>query len=617
MLGAAFPLVAVPLAWYVLGVCGSALHPRRESGVDATAVARGAAILILTTWVLTRWFSLPGRAAVMLVAAALAGALIVHGVRGGLRRIVVAERRDLPMLGVATAVMSAWMAPITRHGIGSVGTGNHADLPSYLLQAIHLFDHGFASTTSLPGIAPETRMFDAFGATALLAPTTALPSGPTAGVMVLVALGAVVVAQLVERLAARALGGSRVVPALLAVTLLMSWTFTFNAFAYFLAQVWGLALGLALIALLLDGTERGVAAGLSGALLSVAGVLSYNPTGALYTACALAIGLGLVVAWRAGRRPASGPPAAAALAGIGGGALVFLPVWQEARDRLSDLSVVAAGWPMPTAPLWAAIGLPIAQTGNAMRTIVAGSLALAAVAGAGWLASARGRRAHLYLWPLGLPVALWVQRAWEHPGSYQQWKAFSYAQPLLLLWVGCGVVLLARALTERVGAGRPPRIRAALEQVAVLVLVLVAAINAFWPRDYFRRDGCCIAGREQIVQMQDAADRAPGRVRVNTGYVWTNDLATAIIARSRPVSVAAPTIWPSEPVRPISAVLAFDPGPHPSLIEGRFELRPRGPRSAALEPGSARSRPAPTGFRSRRSASAPGSRPTAPRARGA
>ncbi len=49
MLGAAFPLMAVPLAWYVLGVVGAALHPRRLSPLTVFAVIRGAAILIVLT----------------------------------------------------------------------------------------------------------------------------------------------------------------------------------------------------------------------------------------------------------------------------------------------------------------------------------------------------------------------------------------------------------------------------------------------------------------------------------------------------------------------------------------------------------------------------------------
>ena len=59
------------------------------------------------------------------------------------------------MLALATALLTVWIAPVTRHGIGAIGTGNHADLPSYLLQATYLFNHGFDATAVLPGIAPE------------------------------------------------------------------------------------------------------------------------------------------------------------------------------------------------------------------------------------------------------------------------------------------------------------------------------------------------------------------------------------------------------------------------------------------------------------------------------
>lgn len=105
MLATAFALIAVPLARYALGVAGAALHPRRDSPLTALAAIRGAAVLILVTWIGARGPGEPEGA-------------------------VVPRRRDLPMLGVATVLLSAWMAPITRHGIGSIGTGNHADLPS-------------------------------------------------------------------------------------------------------------------------------------------------------------------------------------------------------------------------------------------------------------------------------------------------------------------------------------------------------------------------------------------------------------------------------------------------------------------------------------------------------
>lgn len=254
-------------------------------------------------------------------------------------------------------------------------------------------------------------------------------------------------------------------------------------------------------------------------------------------------------------------------------------MWRDTLERLWNLRDAVAGWPMPTAPLWAAIGIPIAEEGNSTPAIVAGSFALAALAGAGWLTSPSGRRAYAYLWPLALPGLVWLYRAWQEPASYQQWKAFSYAQPLLALWVGCGLILLARAVSARLAAERRPRARAALEGGLALALVLVAAAYAFWPRSHYGDGGCCIATAGQISQLQSAADRAPGRVRVSAGGVWASDVATAIISSNRPVSVDPPSIWPSAVMEPITGVVTFETGAHPSFAEGRFVLQPA-PESA-------------------------------------
>ncbi len=579
MLPAALPLLAVPLAWYVLGVAGAALHPRRVSPLTALAVARGAAILIVGTWVATRWLAASGAVAVAVLGVCVVAVLALRAARGTLRAAVIPGRRDLPMLGVATVLMTAWMAPITRHGVGAIGTGNHADLPSYLLQAVQLFDHGFAATGRLPGIEPELRMFDAFGATALLAPTTAISAAPAAGVMVVLALGAVLVAQFVEGLASRALGGSRLAPLLLGATVLLSWAFTFNAFAYFLAQVWGLAFGLALIALLLDPGERGVAGVATAAVVSVAGALAYNPTGAMYAMVALLLGGSLVVPQLIRRRPVRDNPGLALLGGVALGG-VFFPVWSDTIERLWNLRDAVAGWPMPTAPLWAAVGIPIAERGNSTPALLAGSVIIAVLAGAGWMATARGRRALVLAWPLALPCAAWVVRAVQEPGSYQQWKAFSYAQPLLAIWVGCGLVLLGRTLAERLPSSGGPRMRTLLEGGVAGALVVCAAAYAFWPRTYFAEGGCCIATADQIAQIQSAAGRSPGPVHVSAGGVWASDVATAIVSDTRPVSVAPPSIWPSTVVEPITGVVAFETGADPSLVEGRFVLQPA-PETAA------------------------------------
>jgi hypothetical protein len=69
--------------------------------------------------------------------------------------------------------------------------------------------------------------------------------------------------------------------------------------------------------------------------------------------------------------------------------------------------------------------------------------------------------------------------------------------------------------------------------------------------------------------------------------VWTNDVAAAIVSAKRPVSVDPPTIWPSEIVEPFGAILTFETGTHPSLVEGRFVYQPPAPATAALESGAA------------------------------
>jgi hypothetical protein len=573
VLGAGFPLVAVPLAWYVLGVAGAALQPLRVSPLTVFAVIRGAAIWIVATWIVTRWLALPGSVAALVVLGAIAIALVVRARIGSLRMVLVPERRDLPMLALATVLLSVWIAPVTRHGLGAIGTGNHADLPSYLLQASYLFNHGFDASGALPGIHPEERMFDAFGANALLAPSTAISAAPSIGVMAIMILGAVLVGQLVDRVSSRALGGARIAPLLVGATLLMSWAFTFNAFAYFLAQVWGLAFGLGLIAALLSG-ERGVPAAVSAMVVSVAGILTYNPTGAMYAVVAVVLGGWLVAMGVARRRPVLRSPELGLAAGVALGGIVFIPVWHLAVDRLWLLRDAVAGWPMPTAPLWAAVGVPIAERGNSTPVIVAGSCALALVAAAGWLSSARGRRVLLRFWPLAIPCAVWLYRAWQEPGSYQQWKAFSYAQPVLIVAVACGLVLLAQRATGPLRALRTGRARGALPAAVAAGLLACAAAYAFWPRSYFADGGCCIASGDQIAQIQSGAERSPGRVRVSAGHVWSNDVAGAIISLTRPVSIDPPSIWPSQVVEPLAGTVTFETGAHPSFVEGRFAFQP-------------------------------------------
>lgn len=562
----------MPVAWYVLGVAGAALHPARASPLTVFAVIRGAGLLILVTWAATRWLALPGEVASPVLLGAVAVAVVVRARTGTARTVLTPDRRDLPVLGLATVLLSVWVAPVTRHGVGAIGTGNHADLPSYLLQAVHLYGHGFAATGSLPGILPEARMFDAFGVVALLAPSTGVSAAPSLGVMSLMVLGAVVLAQLVDRLASHALGGARAAPALIAGTLLLSWAFTFNAFAYFLAQVWGLAFGLALIAVLLT-RERGIPAVATAVVLSVAGALTYNPTGAMYAVTALVLGV-----WLAGwdavqKRPLMSSPGLALAGGVALGGVLFISVWRPTVERLGELSDVAAGWPMPTAPLWAAAGVPITQLGTSGRQIVGWSCVIAAVAGAGWLSAAPGRRLLARSWPLLIPCAAWVQRAASEPGSYRQWKAFAYAQPVLLLGIACGVILLARRAAALAPAS-PAWLPRAVAPAIAASLALSAGVHAFWPRTYFAQSGCCIASGDQIAEIQSAADRSPGRVRVAGGNVWVNDVAAAVLSRTRSVSIEPPSIWPSRIVEPIAVTLTFETGAHPSLVEGRFVAAP-------------------------------------------
>ena len=581
MIGAGFPLVAVPLAWYVLGVAGAALHPLRVSPLTVFAVIRGAAVLVVVTWVVTRWLALPGSVALVVVLIAVLIALAARARYGTLRAVVVPARRDLPMLALATALLTVWIAPVTRHGIGAIGTGNHADLPSYLLQAGYLFNHGFDATAVLPGIYPEARMFDGFGASALLAPSTAISTAPSIGVMAMMILGSVLVAQLVDRLSSRALGGARVAPLLIGATLLMSGTFTFNAFAYFLAQVWGLAFGLGLVAVLLTG-ERGVPAAVNAAVVSVAGILTYNPTGVMYAAVALVLGGWLIAMGLARRRPVLRSPELGVVAGVVLGGLLFISVWHLTVDRLWTLRDTVAGWPMPTSPLWAAVGIPISERGNSTLAIVAGSCAVALVAGAGWLSIARGREVLIRFWPLAIPCAVWVYRAWQEPGSYQQGKAFAYAQPLLIVGVACGAILLAQRLTTGLHVLRTTRVRGALAGTVAAGLLVCAVGYAFWPRSFFRDGGCCIATGDQIAQIQSGADRSPGRVHVSAGGVWANDVAVAITSLTRPVSVDQPSIWPSLVVEPFGGTVTFETGTHPSLVEGRFVYQPTAAASPAL-----------------------------------
>ena len=573
MLAAAFPLIAVPVAWYLLGVVGAALHPRRESPLTVFAVVRGAAVLVLVTWIVTRWLDLSGRAALLVVSAAAVIALGVRVGKGWWRPVVVPERRDLPMLALATLFLTAWIAPVTRHGLGAMGTGNHADLPSYLLQAVYLFEHGFAATGALPGISPESRMFDGFGASALLAPSTAVAAAPSIGVMVTLLLGAVLVGQLVDRLSSRVLEGARVAPLMIGLILIVSGTFTFMAFAYFLAQVWGLAFGVGLVAALLTG-ERGVPAIANAVVVSVAGILTYNPTGAMYAGTALLLGAWLVAIAIVRKRPVLRMPAFGLVAGVLVGGVVFFSVWHQAADRLWALRDAVAGWPMAPAPLWSAVGIPTSAQGNSVPAVIAGSCVVAAIAAAGWLATPRGRRMLVLSWPLVIPVLVWLYRAHEDAGSYQQGKAFAYVQPLLAVWVACGVILLAQRIAAPLPALRTPRMREALPGVLAACLLVSAAWFAFWPRTYFGDGGCCIATRTQIDQIQAAAEQSPGRVRVSGGNVWVNDVATAIISRERSVSVDPPSIWPSQAVEPFGGTVSFETGTHPSLVEGRFVFAP-------------------------------------------
>lgn len=604
-MSAAFPLLAVPLAWYVLGVVGASLWPTGRwagsppSRLDARASVRGAAIVIVATWVGVEALGLSGRATLIALGAALVGALAARAATGRAREALVPTARDLPMLALATVLLTVWAAPVTRHGLGAVGTGNHYDLPSYLVQAGYLFRHGVAAADGYPGLSPADRMFDAFGASALLGPSTALSAAPTAGMMVAVMVGAVLVAQLVDRLASAALRGRRPASLLIGGTLLVSWAFTFNAFAFFLAQVWGLALGLGLIALVV-GRARGVTAATDALLLSVAGVLAYNPTGAIYGATAL-----LLAAWwargehRAGR-PARGLPGTAAAAGIVLGGLLFVTVWAQALDRLVVLGHSPAGSPMPTAPLWAALGLPFggagvasaaglsfpvgispppleppgAIAGDPAAVVLAGSAALALVAAAGWALHGPGRAVVLRAWPLALPAAFWLLQAVRHPGSYVQWKAFSYAQPLLAVAVAGGLLLLAERLAPRVAGRRPPRPVASA--AAGVTLLAVAVSTSFWPRDYFAERGCCIATGAQIDQIREAAAAAPGPVLVDDGSLWVRDLGGAVAALSRPSSDA----W----ARAGAAPIGFDAGARASLEDGRFLAGPTEARVPAARP---------------------------------
>ena len=583
MVAAGFPIVAVPLALYVLGVVGAALHPSRASPLTVFAVIRGAAILIVVTWVATRWLDLSGRVALLVMSAAVVIALGVRVGKGWWRSVVVPEPRDLPMLALATLFLSVWIAPVTRHGLGAMGSGNHADLPSYLLQAVYLFDHGFDATGILPGIFPEARMFDGFGASALLAPSTAVSAAPSIGVMATMILGAVLVGQLVDRLSSRVLEGARIAPLIIGLILIVSGTFTFNAFAYFLAQVWGLAFGVGLVAALLTG-EHGVPAIANAVVVSVAGILTYNPTGAIYAAVALLLGGWLIAMGVARKRPVLHSPALGLAAGVVVGGVVFFSVWHQAVDRLWVLRDAVAGWPMPTAPLWAAVGIPISSKGNSVPFVIVGSCVVALIAAAGWLATARGRGMLVYSWPLVIPCLVWLYRAWEDAGSYQQGKAFAYAQPLLTVWVACGVILLAQRIAAQLPALQTIRTSGALPATLAACLLVSGAWFSFWPRTYFGDGGCCIATSAQIDQIQDAADRSPGRVRVSGGNVWVNDVATAIISRERSVTVDPPSIWPSQVVEPFGGTVFFETGTHPSLVQGRFVFAPAASTASSAGP---------------------------------
>jgi hypothetical protein len=273
-------------------------------------------------------------------------------------------------------------------------------------------------------------------------------------------------------------------------------------------------------------------------------------------------------------RPVLRAPELAVGGGILLGGLVFLSVWDLAIDRLRALGDAVAGWPMPTAPLWSAVGIPIDRFGNSTQTILAGSAAVAVVGAAGWLASARGRWALVRFWPLAIPAAFWIHRGWEDPGSYQQWKAFSYAQPLLIVAVACGAILLVQRLAAPLAAVRTRWGREALAGAFAVGLLACAAAFAFWPASYFGDGGCCIASGDQISQMREVATEGAGPVRVSGGNVWVNDLATAVISRERPVTVDPPSIWPSATGEPVAGIVSFQTGTDPSLVEGRLVFAP-------------------------------------------
>ena len=74
------------------------------------------------------------------------------------------------VLALATLFLSAWIAPVTRHGIGAMGTGTNADLPSATCCRRSTFRQRVRRRRHPAGDLPRARMFDGFGASALLAP---------------------------------------------------------------------------------------------------------------------------------------------------------------------------------------------------------------------------------------------------------------------------------------------------------------------------------------------------------------------------------------------------------------------------------------------------------------
>lgn len=558
VMGTLWMLFAVPAIWILLVLVGAGWSSTRSKHVGARDAALGAAVIVIVTYVAVVWLDMPGWTAIVLIAlGAVIGLMRAagEGIRWRDRRV---DQWEIGLLIAVTALAAAFWLPISEWGLQAIGTGNHADMPGYLMNAGYLFLHGISDAPhAVPVDIAGWIQGDVFGAYALLSPTFLLPGIPTAGVLPLITVSSVVVVQLVHSVMRRILGQRFVlVAAGGALLAALSWPVTFNAFAYFLSQAWGIALSLALLVWATESVN-GVSSPWFGVFLVIATLLVSPPIGLLAASAAVGI---LIVHCLFTRTRLS---AIKGMLAIVFGSLPFIGVWIHAIERTAILGGTPAGWPMPEPPLWAVLGFPFPQDREFLLLVARPlSLLLLLASAAGWILSRRGRRLAARLFPVGFFALLWVLAALKDPGSYVQWKAFSYAQPTLLIFVWCGLAwLLAGARGERLigSSGR------SLAYGVVGFVLVSACVFAWSPRAFFDRGGCCISSSVALSSLYDGAAVHQGQTIVEEPNLWPGRVAIGLLAPHRPVVPAGI----SPPARPEST-LRFDRGAAPSLADGSY-----------------------------------------------